>query len=175
MSIFKKHLLISAAYLLISAVYPLISFATDFSSANFTVKDPVVVPGAGFSTSTSFRLWSSIGQESIGIATTTSFIIKAGFLYFPGAVQIVTPATSAPPQVIIVPPGGAIFLPKKVPPLRIIALCDFNDDGSCNIIDLSILLYYYHRSGPEIRRYDLSQNGQVDVFDISILLYYWTE
>lgn len=58
--------------------------ATDFSSTNFIIKDPVITPGAGFSTSTSFQLWSSLGQEAIGLSTTTSFGLQGGFLYFLG-------------------------------------------------------------------------------------------
>ncbi len=57
-------------------------FATDFSSTNFIIKDPVIEPGAGFSTSNNFQLWGSMGQAAIGTSTATSFGLKSGFMYF---------------------------------------------------------------------------------------------
>ncbi|MDE2019281.1 MAG: hypothetical protein KGJ13_02955 [Patescibacteria group bacterium] len=51
---------------------------------------------------------------------------------------------------------------------------DFNCDGKVNLVDLSIFLYYYGRSGPSVARYDLDHNGTVDFPDISIMMYHWT-
>jgi len=59
--------------------------ATNFSSSNFIIKDPVIKIGGVFATSTSFQLWSSLGQEAIGISTITDFGLRGGFLYFLGA------------------------------------------------------------------------------------------
>ena len=59
-------------------------------------------------------------------------------------------------------------------PEKILKLIDFNDDGRCDIIDLSILLFYYDQSGPTVKRYDLNNNGVVNFIDVSVLLYYWT-
>ncbi len=42
------------------------------------------------------------------------------------------------------------------------------------MVDLSILMYYYRRTGPEIAEYDFNENGQVDLFDVSVMMYYWT-
>ncbi len=74
-----------AANLLLS---PLVAGATDFSSSNFIIKDPVIKPGAGFATSTSFQVWGSLGQEAIGLSTTTAFGLRSGFLYFLGIPQV---------------------------------------------------------------------------------------
>ncbi len=52
---------------------------------------------------------------------------------------------------------------------------DLNGDNRADIADLSILLYYYGRSGSVVARYDLNKDGVVDLADISILMYYWTE
>jgi len=129
--------------------------ATDFTSTNFIVKDPVIEPGAGFSTSTNFRLWSSIGQDAIGLSATTSFGLRGGFLYFPA---VAAPPPSPPPPP---PTGGAgfvlplppvpeipILLIPPVPPpppeiIKMLLICDFNFDELCNIIDFSIILFYY--------------------------------
>ena len=51
---------------------------------------------------------------------------------------------------------------------------DLNGDNSIDIVDLSVLLYYYGQRGQGISRYDLNDNGVIDLPDISILMYYWT-
>lgn len=148
------------------------AFATDYSSTNFTVKDPVIVPGSRFATSSGFQLWSVVGEPAIGLSSAATFTLKGGFLYFPAPAA----ATSTP----VVPPAapyrfyGGVVTPAYPPPRPVSGTCDFNDDGECGIADLSILLFYYGRSGPAIARYDLSKNNIVDFPDISILFYYWT-
>jgi len=57
---------------------------------------------------------------------------------------------------------------------KILRTADFNHDGRVDIIDLSILLFYYGKSGPAITYYDLSNDGFISLEDISIMLYYWT-
>ncbi len=79
-----------------------IAMATDFSSANFTVKDPVLFP-AGFSSSNSFRVFSVIGQSAIGVSTSsdaTLNTLKAGFLYFPEPAAAAAPAGAAAPAAV---------------------------------------------------------------------------
>lgn len=155
-------------FLFLAFVLAPLAHATDYTSPSFTVEDPVLSVGGGFATSPSFQLWSAVGQLSIGTSTGPSFGLKAGFLYFPAIIV----ATGAPP----VPPPP-VFAPTLPPRLveRVVASCDFNRDRRCNLIDLSILLFYYGRSGPEVDRYDLSRNGKVDFVDVSILFYYWAD
>ncbi|MFH0806181.1 MAG: hypothetical protein V1885_00405 [Candidatus Brennerbacteria bacterium] len=145
--------------------------ATDYSSTNFVVKDPVIAPGSGFATSSAFQLWSVIGEPAIGISAGGTFTLKGGFLYFPAPAS----ATSTPPESAAAPHpvdyGPFVFIPSRVVPLS--AACDFNEDGVCGIADFSILLYYYERSGPSVAKYDLNKNETVDFPDISILFYYW--
>ena len=66
--------------------------AADFSSTNFIVRDPVESAGGGYSTSDSFKLWSSISQPAIGTSSATSFQAQSGFLYFPA------PSTASAPS-----------------------------------------------------------------------------
>jgi hypothetical protein len=155
--------------------------ATDFSSSNFTVKDPVLKIGGGFSTSTNFQAWSSIGQEAIGLSSTTIFGLQGGFLYFP-AVSVITATTSSP--IVLGGGGGSSIiilatsvLPIKIPEIisKIKKTCDFNNDKKCDLVDLSIILYYYGKTGPQISQYDLNKNNKVDFSDVSILFYYWTK
>ncbi len=66
-------------------------FAEEFTSSSFRVLDPVLAP-SGFSSSTSFQLFSSLAELAIGTSTASSFTLGSGFLLFP---QVDTPAVSA--------------------------------------------------------------------------------
>ena len=78
--------------------------------------------------------------------------------------------------------GGTIrdffkdFLPPffKPEPGFIPSKADINNDGVVDLVDLSILLYYYNKTADVQTRYDFNEDGKVDLIDISILLYYWT-
>ena len=50
---------------------------------------------------------------------------------------------------------------------------DFNSDCRVNIVDFSILMYWFYRSGVPAG-VDLSPDGAVNLRDFSILIYYWT-
>lgn len=69
-------------------IYPNVSFlrADDYSSTNFILRDPVITVEGGRSTSTSFEYFSSTGQSVAGEGTSSNFIYRAGFLYFPASV-----------------------------------------------------------------------------------------
>lgn len=81
-------------------------------------------------------------------------------------------------------PGGAsvvesyfsYFLPPYfLPPLSFSPKgADLNGDGKIDIVDLSILLYYFDKPAPAPEKYDFNNDGKVDIVDISILLFYWT-
>jgi len=50
---------------------------------------------------------------------------------------------------------------------------DFNNDCRVNLVDASILAYWYNKPSPPAR-YDLNGDGKVDLIDFSILAFYWT-
>lgn len=50
---------------------------------------------------------------------------------------------------------------------------DLNGDGRVNIVDFSILAYWYKRPNPPAAT-DLNGDGKVTLVDFSILAYYWT-
>jgi len=50
---------------------------------------------------------------------------------------------------------------------------NLNNDGRIDVADLSILLFFYGKSGQGLERYDFNSDGRVNIVDISILLYYW--
>lgn len=51
---------------------------------------------------------------------------------------------------------------------------DLNTDGSVNIVDFSILLFYWEAVNPVNIRADINHDGRVDIIDFSILLFQWT-
>ena len=79
-----------------------------------------------------------------------------------------TPVSATPSPVIGISGAGYIV------PAPAIS-CDFNSDQLCNFVDLSILLYWFGKTGPEIAFYDLNLDGRISFVDISILLYRWKE
>lgn len=61
---------------------PFFGSATDYNSANFTVKDPVVDGGQKTSSSTNYGLGQSVGQTAIGRSSSASFQLWSGFQYY---------------------------------------------------------------------------------------------
>lgn len=51
--------------------------------------------------------------------------------------------------------------------------CDLNNDARVNILDYSIMAYWYKRTGFPVR-VDLNTDGKINLVDFSILAYCWT-
>jgi hypothetical protein len=51
---------------------------------------------------------------------------------------------------------------------------DINKDGSINIVDFSILMYFWDATPPSNPCADLNKDGTVNLTDFSIMLYWWT-
>ncbi len=66
--------------------------AQEFSSTNFKLLDPVIAP-AGFASSSSFQLWSTLSEVAVGTSSAASFSLGGGFLRFPFASSPVVSAT----------------------------------------------------------------------------------
>jgi len=157
------------AILLLVLLWPNFSLlAEDYSSTNFILRDPVITIEGGRSTSAGFEYFSSSGQIAPGESTSAGFILRAGFLYFPAS----TSASSDSGGGGSVSGGYAVPISSEIIK-QAISVCDFNKDGRCDIVDFSILLYYFDRSGLQIRPYDLNYDGQINLIDFSILLFYW--
>ncbi|MEK7086676.1 MAG: dockerin type I domain-containing protein [Patescibacteria group bacterium] len=87
-------------------------------------------------------------------------------------------SSASPVGEIIVGPGGGGggggFLPPPKPTAEAIKLCDFNGDKKCDIVDLSIMLFYFNKPvTPVSSKYDLNSDGKLNIVDVSILFYYW--
>ena len=182
--------LLLACLLFVPIFQPLAVFGDLGTSTSFRMERTVIDAGGGRGTSTSFSGESSIGQAGTGISSSTSFILRGGFLYL-GEPVLLPPSSPTPPTSPPASPSGGsnsgggsggvypLTLPKEKPlsPEVVTAIlkhCDFNGDGRCDIVDFSILLYYYGRTGSAIARYDLSNNGRVDFYDVSVIMYYWS-
>ena len=61
-----------------------------------------------------------------------------------------------------------------VPPSFVCRGADLNFDGKVDIIDFSILLYFWGETSPENICADINQDQIVDLVDFSIMMYYWT-
>ncbi|MDD5749956.1 MAG: dockerin type I domain-containing protein, partial [Patescibacteria group bacterium] len=67
--------------------------------------------------------------------------------------------------------GGSniIFDPDR----NLVLVGDSNNDSRVNLIDFSIMAYWYRRPNPPLN-VDLNNDGKVDLIDFSIMAYYWT-
>ncbi len=84
--------------------------------------------------------------------------------------------TSTPPGQEKPPGLCSSHLPTAPPLLPAAAqIVDFNCDSHIDMVDLSVLLYFYGESGSDVIRYDLNRNGLVDFPDVSIMMFYWTD
>src|SRR6185503_4149632 len=80
---------------------PYTSLATDFSSSNFTVKNPVIDEAGSSSSSTNFGLGQSLNQTAIGKSTSSNFQLWSGFQYFFQVNSNVLTATAGSGQVAL--------------------------------------------------------------------------
>jgi hypothetical protein len=181
-------------FIVIASFVPLAAFATDYSSSNFIVKDPVIEEGAGRRTSTSFIELESIGQNAVGISNSSNYTLKSGFLYFTdpesgggggtggtgvgGGLGGNVPLHLLPffKPYIVIPPEKIEEIIRELPcsPGRVRQ--DLNCDGKVDLVDFSIFLFL---SDPKQARKDnpadFNSDGSITVIDLSILFSSWTE
>ena len=51
---------------------------------------------------------------------------------------------------------------------------DLNCDGRVNIIDFSIMAYWYNKKTTPPTKIDLNGDGKITLIDFSIMAFYWT-
>lgn len=127
---------------------------------------------------------SSVGSLSNG--TTYYFVVRAkdyfGNFVATSSEVSATPAESASGSS---GGGGALgggpiigFIPTFNKPQEEIKECrrtaDLNCDGYVDIIDFSIMYYWFERQNPP-QRVDLRADGRIDIYDFSVMAYYWYE
>src|SRR3989344_3593679 len=59
------------------------ALASDLTSPSFIIRDPVVGVGGGYGTSGSFRVFQSLDESVICASSSSTFLGRFGFLYFP--------------------------------------------------------------------------------------------
>lgn len=94
-SIFKITLVIALALFAVKIS------AQTMTSTNFEIEHPQFILEGGISSSSSFQYFSGTGQFSLGESTSSSFIDRLGFLFFPIATTPVVTATSGDTQVVL--------------------------------------------------------------------------
>lgn len=178
MFLFQYKIIIPLVLLLMFfAITPKVNSA-EFSSADFTVRDPILVP-SGYSSSSDFQLQGNISQIAVGTSSSASFGNTAGFLPF--IVPSVTPPVIPPPTLV---GGGGIlglitefFIKPKVIVKKYFCdpdnPSDINCDGVVNFRDLSIFLYLEPIKTPT--EADFNKDEKIDIHDLSILFSNWTE
>lgn len=81
--IFFLGIFLSFSIFLFSFLFSKTVFATDLTSTNFIIRDPVIGTGGGYGTSTNFKAFSA-GQTLLsGVGSSATFIGHYGFLYYP--------------------------------------------------------------------------------------------
>ena len=78
---------IFGAIILVSLVFVPIVYASDMTSTNFIIRDPLVGTGGSYGTSANFAAFGSGDMTNIGRATSASFEGRYGFLWYPYVVQ----------------------------------------------------------------------------------------
>lgn len=68
---------------------------------------------------------------------------------------------------------GPIRRPRAAIPERAVS-GDINGDGKTNIVDFSIMLFFWNQRNPSNPASDLNGDGIVNLFDFSIMLFWWT-
>ncbi len=66
------------------------------------------------------------------------------------------------------------ILPKTSLPATRAINGDINGDNKTNIIDFSIMLFFWNQKNPSNPAADLNGDGEVNLFDFSIMLFWWT-
>lgn len=67
------------------AILALPAFATELQGSSFKIIDPVIDVGGGRASSSRFQIIGAHGQAAIGQGTSSTYTLRAGFLYFPEA------------------------------------------------------------------------------------------
>ena len=79
----KKFLIILPFAFFLALVFVSAVYASDLTSTNFIIRDPVIGTGGDYGTSTNFKMFGSGNTLFSGVDSSTSFIGHYGFLYYP--------------------------------------------------------------------------------------------
>lgn len=109
----------------------------------------------------------SYGLGGAGLQEKTPYLIKAKSSSPDGLMSVFSQALDFYFEGALAPGVPEVFeipVTKKIP-------ADLNNDGRTNLIDFSVLLYWW---GKDNSLADFNKDGKVDLKDFSIMMYYWT-
>jgi hypothetical protein len=119
-------------------------------------------------------------SQSLGIVTAGAdgaYVITSRANLPPAAYELRSRATvnnltslySRPASLLVFAPGQT----PPPPPTQLSACVDYNKDRRVNLIDFSILLFWFGKQ-PVPDNFDCNHDHVIDMKDFSILMYYWT-
>ncbi len=132
---------------------------------------------------------NAVSYSDAGLTPNTTYVyqIRAfnanGYSPYSNEASAATLALSSPPaggggSGFVGSGGGTGYLNVSITPTTIresvLRGIDLNGDALVGIVDMSILLYYYGKTGTSILRYDFNGSGEVDFPDVSVMMFYWT-
>jgi len=68
----------------------------------------------------------------------------------------------------------SFFIVSRIPVPAVCQGADLNFDGVVDLIDFSILLFFWQQDDPENVCADMNGDGIVDIIDFSIMMFFWT-
>ncbi len=148
---------------------------------NFSQPVTIIIPTSSASDGQTFDVYKSASANSGWIRFTTCVISSGDCLfttssasYFAVVKAVIQGGGSSGggggSQFYVQPKAPIVVSPEEKK--KILKISDFNDDKKVNIVDLSILLFHYGKSGAAIKEYDLNKDGKLGLADISIMFYY---
>jgi len=132
---------------------------------------------------------NTTSYSDAGLTPNTTYVYRTralnanGYSPYSSEASAATLALSSPPaggggSGFVGGGGGTGYLNVSITPItireRVLQGADLNGDGLVDIVDLSILLYYYEQTGTSVWRYDFNGSGEVDFPDVSVMMFYWT-
>jgi hypothetical protein len=155
------------------------------SADNFRILDSqhAGFGGIASSSSSSFRLAGAIGDIAIGSSSAASFGLQAGFLSFQlNSTPTPTPTplpTPTPEQPTTSSSGGGGGIPASLPTQSPVPSCpksaDLNTDGRVDLVDFSMLAFWWGQPIASTEPSDLNCDGQITLADFSIMQFFATD
>ncbi len=140
--------------------------AKGYSAPNSTVS--LIVPGGQ-------TLGSAVAGQNGYYEITATANIPSGLYSLRAIASLngISSMYSKPVQVLVysgeLPPGEIPL----TPPSQLASCVDYNRDRRVNLVDFSILLFWFNKNEPP-DNIDCNNDNYIDLKDFSILMYFWT-
>lgn len=117
-----------------------------------------------------YNLGNTVANENgfYSLTLTQSYLVGVHQIRSQAAVGGITSLFSRPIAVQFYKPGQ---IPTEPSPYGVCV--DYNKDLRINLVDFSILLFWFNKPNPP-RTVDCNDDAKIDIKDFSILMYFWT-